>query len=312
MRRLIPIVLLLAVALLGPSPTAWAQAAAFCPTGQTPEFLHGFGTLKARLGAVMGDPIECEHANAANGDTLQQTTSGLAFYREATNTPTFTDGHRHWALTAVGLVYWEGLAIDPPITATPVQAAGPASPAGAPLERFIRGVVPEINAFWRDAFAGAGLPYLTAGVYWVPDGQSASTRCGRGRLGGPFYCRVDRTIYLDGAFFDDLWAFKEDAAVVVVIAHEWGHHVQHLLGIDRLRRTGMAIELQADCLAGMFLRHAALQQRLQDGDLEEAIAVSSRSGDPSWTRPEDRRAHGSGAQRVSAFRRGYDGDSCFA
>ena len=311
MRLTLPLVLLLAAALLNPAAVVVAQPAPFCQTGQAPAFLHGFGTLKARLGAAMGDPIECEHTNAGGGDARQQTTTGLAFYRESTNTPTFTDGHRHWALTAAGLVYWEGLAIDPPITAVPVGRAGPSDPAGVELLRFVRGVVPEINAFWRDVFAGAGVSYIPAGVSWVEGGQMARTACGRGYLSGPLYCRIDRTIYLDSEFFQDLWAFREDAAVVVVIAHEWGHHVQDLLGIDGRRRSGLTIELQADCMAGMFFRHAAAEGRLQDGDLDEAVAVSLRSGDPTWQSPTDRRAHGSGEQRVSAFRQGYDGESCF-
>ena len=79
-----------------------------------------FAQLKARLGDKMGDPIECEHTNVDNGDSLMQTTTGLAFYRKATNTPTFTNGFEHWALTAQGLVYWTGDSIDPPLNATPV------------------------------------------------------------------------------------------------------------------------------------------------------------------------------------------------
>jgi hypothetical protein len=310
-RPALPLLLLLAAALLGPAPVVSAQPAPFCQAGQGPAFLHGFGTLKSRIGAAMGDPIECEHPHAASGDALQQTTTGLAFYRESTNTPTFTDGDRHWALTAAGLVYWEGLAIDPPITAAPVSLAGPSGPPGVDLLGFVRGVVPEINAFWRDVFAGAGVSYIPAGVSWVEVGQMARTGCGRGYLSGPLYCRIDRTIYLDSEFFQELWAFKEDAAVVVVMAHEWGHHVQDLLGTDGRRRSGLTIELQADCMAGMFFRHAAAEGRLQEGDLDEAVAVSLRSGDPSSRSPTDRRAHGSGEQRVSAFRQGYDGKSCF-
>jgi len=89
-------------------------AAAYCAPGQDPEFVLGFAFMKAQLGDVMGDPLECEHANPENGDTLQQTSTGLAFYRKSTNTPTFTDGWTHWAWTATGLVTWTGARIDPP------------------------------------------------------------------------------------------------------------------------------------------------------------------------------------------------------
>ncbi len=86
----------------------------FCAPGETPQFRFGFAFLSSRLGQTMGEPIECEHGNPENGDTLQKTTTGLAFYRSYTNTPTFTDGWNHWAWTSSGLVYWAGSSPDPP------------------------------------------------------------------------------------------------------------------------------------------------------------------------------------------------------
>lgn len=86
----------------------------FCAVGQQPRFVLGFADLRRQVGAAMGEPVECEHANPGNGDALQQTTTGLAYYRKATNMATFTDGWRHWALTANGLVSWEGDSPDPP------------------------------------------------------------------------------------------------------------------------------------------------------------------------------------------------------
>lgn len=99
---------------LHPTDPVLAQGYPFCRSGQVPQYLFGFATLRTQLGRTMGEPMECEHPNSANGDTLQRTTTGLAFYRKATNTPTFTDGWRHWALTPAGLVFWEGTAVDPP------------------------------------------------------------------------------------------------------------------------------------------------------------------------------------------------------
>ncbi|MCY3801632.1 MAG: YHYH domain-containing protein [Chloroflexi bacterium] len=96
------------------TPTPAPHAAPYCAPGQEPEFMFGFAFLRSLLGDVMGDPLECEHANPENGDTLQQTTTGLSFYRKSTNTPTFTDGWNHWAWTTHGLVTWTGDAIDPP------------------------------------------------------------------------------------------------------------------------------------------------------------------------------------------------------
>jgi cyclophilin family peptidyl-prolyl cis-trans isomerase len=126
------------VSLLAPGPAA-AQAP-FCQAGQSPRFVHGFLSLAEVLGDVMGSPVECEHAEASTGDAHQQTTTGLAFYRKSTNTPTFTTGFEHWALTPDGPVYWTGESIDPPGAAVaPAPEPGPAQepitrpePAGPP------------------------------------------------------------------------------------------------------------------------------------------------------------------------------------
>jgi hypothetical protein len=84
----------------------------------------------------MGNPVECEHANPDNGDTLQNTTTGLAFYRKSTNTPTFTNGTEHWALTTEGEVYWTGGSIDPSADAQlvlPPEPIAQQSPSGSEL-----------------------------------------------------------------------------------------------------------------------------------------------------------------------------------
>jgi len=86
-----------------------SAAAPYCAEGQEPEYVLGFAFMKSQLGNTMGAPLECEHTNPENGDALQTTTTGLAFYRKATNTPTFTDGWLHWAWTADGLVTWTGV-----------------------------------------------------------------------------------------------------------------------------------------------------------------------------------------------------------
>ena len=109
--------LALTLLLAQPAPAALAQTAPYCSPETSPQFTHGFAALKAALGPVMGEPIECEHNDGESGDILQKTTTGLAFWRKSTNTPTFTDGHRHWALTTQGVVAWEGSSIDPPSTA---------------------------------------------------------------------------------------------------------------------------------------------------------------------------------------------------
>ncbi|MDQ6673166.1 MAG: hypothetical protein M3069_20910 [Chloroflexota bacterium] len=93
---------------------AHAQAALHCPPGQVAQFVLGIGALYQRLGDTMGQPLECEHPSAANGDTLQQTTMGLAYYRAAINAPSFTDGLVHYALVGGRLERWRNASVDPP------------------------------------------------------------------------------------------------------------------------------------------------------------------------------------------------------
>ncbi len=125
------LVVIVALVLAG-SGVARAQSAPFCQADESPRFSFGFGALKTQLADAMGDPVECEHANPDNGDTLQHTTTGLSFYRRSTNTPTFTDGFNHWGLTGAGLVSWTGSSIDPPAAmALPSAVATPAPTASA-------------------------------------------------------------------------------------------------------------------------------------------------------------------------------------
>jgi hypothetical protein len=123
--------------LLRTAPTAQPTAAAlpvlapYCPPGQPARFVLGFEQLKARLGDTMGSPLECEHVNADNGDTLQQTTTGLAVYRKQSGALEFTDGWRHWALRGQDLVTWDG--DTPPGAPAPESAAtAGAADAGVP------------------------------------------------------------------------------------------------------------------------------------------------------------------------------------
>jgi len=89
------------------TPTPLTQLAPFCGPGQPASFVLGFARLKERLGEDMGAPVECEHVNPQNGDTLQQTTTGLAVFSRDGGLQ-FTDGWRHWALEGQQLARWEG------------------------------------------------------------------------------------------------------------------------------------------------------------------------------------------------------------
>ncbi|HEY3062731.1 MAG TPA: hypothetical protein VGL99_27485 [Chloroflexota bacterium] len=108
-------VALIAASVLLPAPTTLAQGTTSCTAGQAPRFMFGFADLKAHIGEAMGEPVTCEFSDPnGTGDVHQRTTSGLAFWRKSTNTPTFTNGFEHWANTPAGWVTWTGAGIDPP------------------------------------------------------------------------------------------------------------------------------------------------------------------------------------------------------
>jgi predicted metalloprotease len=149
--------------------------------------------------------------------------------------------------------------------------------------------------------------------------DSTPSACGSGSAAvGPFYCPVDRKVYLDLTFFRELarrFGAPGDFAQAYVIAHEVGHHVQNLVGV--LQNGGgnaqsVRQELQADCLAGVW-GHSASTRVLEGGDLEEALNAASAIGDDTLQRrssghvmPESF-THGSSADRVASFKRGFDG-----
>ena len=146
---------------------------------------------------------------------------------------------------------------------------------------------------------------------------------------GPFYCPADRKVYLDLSFFNELehrFGAPGDFAQAYVIAHEVGHHVQNLLGVSgkvqeaRQRmseREGNALsvrlELQADCLAGVWAHHAdRTRQVLESGDIDEALRAAPAIGDVRLQKQSQGRVvpdsftHGSSAQRVRWFRNGLE------
>jgi hypothetical protein len=145
---------------------------------------------------------------------------------------------------------------------------------------------------------------------------------------GPFYCPGDRKVYLDLYFFNELrqrFGAPGDFAQAYVVAHEIGHHVQALLGIEEQVRAlqsqvsqrdanalSVMMELQADCLAGIWANNASKRGLLEVGDVEEALNAASAIGDDriqqqttGYVAP-DSFTHGSSAQRVAWFRRGLD------
>jgi hypothetical protein len=105
-----------------------------CEVGQWPEFRFGFAALHLDLGADMGQPLECEHAVNAGGDTDQHTSTGLAHYDSASNTPSFHHANDNFALTAKGLVFWSGTETEVPSAALAIPSPGSARLAGVALQ----------------------------------------------------------------------------------------------------------------------------------------------------------------------------------
>ena len=213
---------------------------------------------------------------------------------------------------------------DEPAPRTQTQA-----PAGSPAHdderEFVSVVLADTEDTWRELFQAAGRTYREPKlVLFTGSVQSA---CGMaGAAVGPFYCPSDQKLYLDLSFFRALrerFRAPGDFAQAYVIAHEVGHHVQTLLGItekaDTARRRAGAesvsvrVELQADCLAGIWAHHAKrARDILEAGDLEEALNAAAAIGDDALQRQSQGRVrpesftHGSSKQRVRWFGRGYE------
>jgi predicted metalloprotease len=147
------------------------------------------------------------------------------------------------------------------------------------------------------------------------------TACGRANPEeeAAFYCVVDEKIYYSQTFRDLIERQIGDFAWVVVVAHEWAHHIQGQLGYElgvspdsSVATPPIGLEQQADCLAGAYSVDAETIGWLDVGDIQEALTMTEISGDPPGTAWNDPRAHGSGDQRTDAFLVGYQGglDAC--
>lgn len=217
----------------------------------------------------------------------------------------------------------------PSATEAPAGAgAGTGAPAD-PMVVFVSEVLADTEDTWKDVFRqSAGKVYEEPElVVFTGAVQSA---CGFAQAAmGPFYCPLDKRVFIDLAFYHDLkerFGAPGDFAQAYVIAHEVGHHVQNLMGLSRRvtemqqradRATANALsvrlELQADCFAGLWAQHAQrVRNRLEPGDLDEALQAASAIGDDrlqqqsrGYVVPESF-THGSSAQRRTWFRRGFE------
>lgn len=211
------------------------------------------------------------------------------------------------------------------------QSAQPAPEGRAARDEasvFVAKVLGTTEDVWRRIFSGVNRNYTDPSLVLF----SGATRsaCGVGQSAmGPFYCPLDRKVYIDLRFFDELqrrYSAPGDFARAYVLAHEVGHHVQNLLGIsDKVRalqqRAGevqanqlsVRLELQADCLAGVWANRAQQWRNiLEPGDIEEGLRAASAVGDDTLQRrsqgyvvPESF-THGTSAERSTWFRRGFE------
>jgi len=197
----------------------------------------------------------------------------------------------------------------------------------AELVHFVSFVLDDVQATWdRELPAQTGMRYRHAKLVLFTD--ATRTACGVGESAtGPFYCPSDERAYIDLGFYRQLagrFGAKGDFAQAYVIAHEIGHHVQKIVGTsDRVHRAprsqleganglSVRLELQADCFAGIWAHSTAERKILDVGDVEEAIGAAQAIGDDrlqkqatGTVRPETW-THGSSAERVRWFTRGYE------
>jgi predicted metalloprotease len=181
-----------------------------------------------------------------------------------------------------------------------------------------------LNSTWQPLFQKANIAFDQPNLHFY--NGSDQSGCGAAQSAmGPFYCPADQGIYIDTSFYDELdrkLGAKGDFARYYVVAHEYGHHIQHLLGLDaQVRRAQrqnpqqanalqVGMELQADCYAGVWAGRN--KDRIEPGDMEEGLTAASAIGDDTLMKNAGQRVspesftHGSSAQRMQWLRRGLE------
>jgi len=240
---------------------------------------------------------------------------------------------------ALGLIGYFFFGINPLVIMDAVNQVAPSSQqqgrTGTPqdqLGRFVDTIESSTTDVWRAQFQQMGKTYQPPNPLVLYD-QATGTQCGMGQSAmGPFYCPRDRRVYLDLEFFQELstrFGAPGDFAQAYVIAHEIGHHVQNLLGIsDQVQQAesragsqaaankySIALELQADCYAGVWAAHASEvsggKVALEPGDLQEGLRAAAAVGDDTLQKQTqgsvvpDSFTHGTSAQRQHWLQQGY-------
>ncbi|WP_314924738.1 neutral zinc metallopeptidase [Aeromonas piscicola] len=234
-------------------------------------------------------------------------------------------------LVVVMVAGYYGLDLSPLLSGSAPQSQTQrqevSQPAKDPLAKFTSVMLASTEDAWAEIFQQSGNPYQAPKL--VLYRGATRTGCGQGQsVMGPFYCPADRTVYIDLSFYQEMrdkLGADGDFAQGYVVAHEVGHHVQNLLGIERKMRQqqqglsraeqnklSVKLELQADCFAGVWGHYMAREQVLEHGDLEEALNAAQAIGDDRLQQQSQGRVipdsftHGSSAQRYTWFKRGFD------
>jgi predicted metalloprotease len=231
-------------------------------------------------------------------------------------------------LLVLSLLFGRNLFEEVPATVTSSGGALTAADSAReePQVRFVSFVLDDAQQVWSNVLPKYGSQYRPAKL--VLFRGATETACGVGQSAmGPFYCPLDEKVYIDLGFYDELqskFGASGDFAQAYVIAHELGHHVQHVLGTDQqVRRAqqgdpasanqySVRLELQADCYAGVWGRSTQQRDKLDQGDIEEGMNAAASVGDDRILSRSGQRVstesftHGSSQQRMTWFRRGFE------
>jgi predicted metalloprotease len=224
-------------------------------------------------------------------------------------------------LQVLGVMQQTGIGGSAATTEAPLEDA-----AEEPMVRFLSAALDDAQSMWREILTRQGKPYQDAKL--VLFRQQVSSACGNASSAmGPFYCPGDEKVYIDLEFYEQLarsYGAPGDFAQVYVLAHEIGHHVQNVLGTNAAVRRAqganpgqenalsVAMELQADCYAGVWAHQVARRGDLEAGDVDEGLGAAAAVGDDRLQKqargevnPESF-THGSSAQRMQWFKAGFD------
>nr|WP_279078255.1 neutral zinc metallopeptidase [Hafnia alvei] len=216
---------------------------------------------------------------------------------------------------------------EAPVGQTQTQSEQVNSPEDNQMAKFTSVILASTEDTWSQLFQKMGKQYQDPKL--VLYRGATRTGCGTGQsVMGPFYCPADKTVYIDLSFYQEMkdkLGADGDFAQGYVVAHEVGHHVQNLLGIEpKIRqmqqgaskaeqnRLSVKMELQADCFAGVWGHFMQNQQVLEQGDLEEALNAAQAIGDDRLQQQSQGRVipdsftHGTSEQRYTWFKRGFD------